>query len=177
MRKSKPVITLLSIQLVLAVALALVNPVNDYIIRTKGTEYTFAVHESWLTGDFVNYVEANCYLDFGFDFDRFDYHSEPYAVISTDKNGLSYISELSETPPENGDWVGTEEEPFDYVCYYSSDKIDYELIENTDLFDSNSFDFSDKYEITVRVSVYKGKTVLNAFLVNGVEIGEFLKNI
>lgn len=176
MRKSKPVIILLSIQLVIALSLALINPVSDYVIRRKGTEYTFSVEEAWLTGDFVNYVEANCYIEFRFDFDRFEYHPENYAIIETDENGISYISKLSEIPPENGNWLGTEEKEFDWFCCYSSNKLDYSLIENAfkniDLFED--FSFSDSYEITVKVSVYKGKAVLNSFLVDGVEIEEFL---
>ncbi len=178
MRKSKPAVILLLIHLAIALSLALINPVSDYIIRQKGTEYTFAVDEAWLTGDFINYIEANCYLEFRFGFDRFEYHPENYAIIETDENGISYISALSETSPESGDWLGTEEKPFDWFCYYSSDKIDYELIENAfkniDLFDD--FNFLDSYEITVKVSVYNGKAVLNSFLVDGVEIEEFFKN-
>ena len=95
MRKLKPVVILLSIQLVIALSLTLINPVSDYVIRRKGTEYTFAVEEAWLTGDFVSYVEANCYIEFRFVYDRFEYHPENYAIIETDENGISYISSLS----------------------------------------------------------------------------------
>lgn len=178
MRKSKPVIILLTIHLIIALSLALINPVNDFIIRKKGTEYTFASSEAYLTGDFVNYLEANCYIDFRFDFDRFEYHTEKYAVIETDENGISYISAITDTPPENGDWLGTKEKPFEYFYCFTTDKIDYKIIENSfvssDLFED--FEFSDKHEITVNVSVYKGRAVLNAFLVDGVEIEEFLDN-
>lgn len=178
MRKLKPVVILLSIQLVIALSLTLINPVSDYVIRRKGTEYTFAVEEAWLTGDFVSYVEANCYIEFRFVYDRFEYHPENYAIIETDENGISYISSLSGTPPENGDWLGTEEKPFDWYCCYSSDKSDYEAFKkafkNTDSFEN--FNFSDNYEITVKVSVYKGRAVLDSFLVNGVEIEKFIEN-
>lgn len=179
MRKSRSVIILLSIQLIIALSLALINPVSDYVIRRKGTEYTFAVEEAWLTGDFVSYVEANCYIEFRFGYDRFEYHPENYAIIETDKNGISYISKLSGIPPENGDWLGTEEKPFDWFCCYSSDKLDYgpfkNAFKNIDLFED--FNFSDNYEITVKVSVYKGKAVLNTFLVDGIKIEEFLTTL
>ena len=59
MRKSKPAVILLLIHLAIALSLALINPVSDYIIRQKGTEYTFAVDEAWLTGDFINYIEEH----------------------------------------------------------------------------------------------------------------------
>jgi len=179
MHKSKPVVIFLAIQLVIAISLALINPITDFIIRQKGTEYTFSVEEAWFTGDFTSYVEANCFLDFRFDFDRFDYHPENYAVIETDENGISYISRLSETPPESGDWIGTEEKPFDYWGYYSSDEIDYSLIEknfgNSVL--SDDFDFFKRHNITVKVSVYNGKTAFYAFLVDGVEIEKYLENL
>ena len=37
------------------------------------------------------------------------------------------------------------------------------------------YEFTDKHEVMVNVSVYKGRAVLNAILVDGVEIEEFLK--
>ena len=177
MRKSKPVIILLSVQLIIALSLALINPVCDYIVRKKGTEFTFSVYNAWFTGDFVNYLEANCYIDFRFDFDRHDYHPEKYAVISTDENGISYISSLSETKPECGDWLGTEEKSFDYFCYFASEKLDYDSVESAfDINPVSDSELSEKYDITVSVSVYKGRAVLDKFLVNGTEIGEFLKS-
>ena len=178
MRKSKPVIILLAIQLIIALSLAFINPVCDFIVQKKGTEYTFSVDDAWFTGDFVNTLEANCYLDFRFDFDRHDFHPETHAVIATDENGISYISALSETKPESGDWLGTEEKAFDYYCYFSSEKLDYDLVEaaffNTDLL--SDFELTENYDITVSVSVYKGRAVLNKFLVNGIEIEDFINN-
>lgn len=179
MRKPKPVVILLSVQLIFAIALAFVNPVKDYLIRKNGTEYTFATQEAFLTGNFIDSVTAECHIKYGFDYDRFEFYPQPYAIIETDENGLAYISALSDTPPESGDWLGTEKNHF-YCFNFYSKELDFNLYENalknTDLFDE-SFEFSDKYEITVNISVYKGETVLNAILINGVEIGEFLENI
>ena len=177
MRKSKPVIILLAIQLIIALSLAFINPVCDFIVRKKGTEHTFSVDDAWFTGDFVNYLEANCYIDFRFNFDRHNFHPENYAVIATDENGISYISALSETKPENGDWLGTEDKDFGYFCYFSSEKLDYDLIEAAfDINPVSDFELSEKYDITVSVSVYKGRAVLNKFLVNGIEIEDFINN-
>ena len=178
MRKSKPVVIFLSIQLIIAVAFALVNPIKDCIIRQKGTEYTFSVDEAWFTGDFTEYVEANCFLDFRFDFNRFDYYDENYGIIETDKNGISYIARLSHTAPENGDYLGTEEKDFGYWGYYSSERIDYSLVEKKLDYSvlSEYDDFFANCDITVRLSVYKGETVLNSFLVDGIEIEEYMSN-
>lgn len=177
MRKIKPVIILLSIQLAIALTLALINPVSDFIVRKKGTEYIFALEESYLTGDFVNYIQVNAYIKLIFEFDRFESHSQDYALISTDENGISYISSLSDEKPENGNWLGSKAKTFDYYYLLTSDKIDYELIENSfisqDLF--YEFEFSDKYEITAKAYVYNGKIVLDSFLVDGVELKEFLR--
>lgn len=175
MRKSKPVVIFIAIQLIIEIILA--NPAEAYFIRKFGTEYTFAVQEAYLTGDFVNYIEANGYVDCRFEFDRFEYHPENYAVISTDENGISYISSITDTPPESGDWLGTKSKDFNYYYHFTTDKIDYENFENSalnsDLFDH--YEFADKYEITLNVSVFNGKAVLNEFLVDGVEINEYIK--
>lgn len=179
MRKSKPVIILLSIQLLIAVTFALINPINDFIIRTKGTEYTFATQEAALYGDFTDFVEIQCHIKYGFDYDRFEYYPEQYAIIETDENGISNISALSDVKPENKDWLGTEKKPFGFYNWYTQ-KLDYELYEkgvkNTSFFDRSSLTFSDEYDITVNVSVYKGKAVFNEILVDGVEIEKFIEN-
>ena len=92
-------------------------------------------------------------------------------------NGISYISSLSETKPECGDWLGTEEKSFDYFCYFASEKLDYDSVESAfDINPVSDSELSEKYDITVSVSVYKGRAVLDKFLVNGTEIEEFLKS-
>lgn len=180
MRKAKPVIVLLAIQLFVALAIALFNPVKDAIIRAKGTEYTFATQETFLTGDFTEYVNTDCHIKYGFNYDRFGYSPEEYAVIKTDENGLAYISELSFFPPENGDYLGTENKPHTWFSFYSKE-LDFELYEkacsSSSLFSGMEFNLSQEYEITVNVSVYKGEAVMNAILVNGVEIEEFINNL
>ena len=178
MCKSKPVIIFLSIQLIIAVSLALINPAKDFIIRQKGTEYTFSVDDAWFTGDFTEYVEANCFLDFRFDFNRFDYYTESYGIIETDENGVSYIASLSHTAPESGNYLGTEEKYFGHWGYYSSERIDCSIAEKKLGYPawSEDYNFFADHEITVRISVYKGETVLNAFLVDGVEIEEYMNN-
>lgn len=176
MRKSKPVIILLSIQLAIALILALINPASDFIVRKKGTEHVFALGHTYLTGDFVNFMQANAGIKVTYEVDRFGNHPQKnYAIITTDENGVSYISSLSDEKPESGEWLGTEAKSYDYYYVFTSDKIDCELIENNqDLF--YEFDFSDKYEITAKAYVYKGRAVLDSFLVDGVELEDFPEN-
>lgn len=179
MRKAKTILIVLSIQLLIAVSLSLINPISDYIVRIKGSEYTFATEYVEHYGDFTDFVEIQCPIKHGFDKElTYDYYDKQYAIIETDENGLSYISELSDNPPEKGDWLGTEKDHFTHFTWYSQ-KIDYELYEKKaeELFvdfDWKSKRLSDGYEMTVNVSIYKGKAVLNEIRVNGIEIEEFL---
>ena len=46
------------------------------------------------------------------------------AIIETDENGLSYISALTDNPPESGDWLGTERDSFHHYNWYNK-RIDY----------------------------------------------------
>lgn len=180
MRKAKPVVILLAIHIFVALSISLFNPIKDAIIRAKGTEYTFATQETYLTGDFTEYINAECHIKYGFDYDRFEYYPEHCAIIKTDENGLAYISELSFYPPESGDYIGTEKHPFAWFNFYSKE-LDFELYEkacsSSSLFGGFDFNHLGEYEITVNVSVYKGETVLNAILVDGVEIEEFINNL
>ncbi|MBQ8782816.1 MAG: hypothetical protein IJZ57_03490 [Clostridia bacterium] len=180
MRKAKPIIIVLSIQLLIAVSLALVNPISDYIVRTKGTEYTFAIEGAEIYGDYTTFVELQCPLKLGFDKDLDNYYDRQYAIIETDESGLSYISALSDNPPEKGDWLGTPKDSFHHFSWYNK-KLDYEIYreaeESTDFFAAKLTGVSDEYEITVSVFVYKGKAVLNEIQVNGVEIEDFLNKI
>ena len=181
MRKAKPILAVLSVQLLIAVLLTLVNPVGEYIVRTKGTEYTFATEAVEIYGDYEDYVEIQCPIKHSFDKNQaYDYYDRQYAIIEADENGLSYIAALSDNPPESGVWLGTEKDSFhQFNRYYK--RIDYNLYkkaeESADFFDTKVSGFSDEYETTVSVYVYKGKAVLNEIRVNGVEIQEFFKSL
>ena len=181
MRKAKPILIVLSVQLLIAVSLALINPVSDYIVRTKGTEYTFATEAAGIYGDYEDFVEIQCPIKHSFDKEQaYDYYDKQYAIIETDENGLSYISALTDNPPESGDWLGTERDSFHHYNWYNK-RIDYNLYRiaegSTDFLAAKISGLSDEYEITVSVFVYKGKAVVNEIMVNGVEIEEFLNKL
>lgn len=180
MRKAKVILIVISIQLLVAVSLALINPVGDYIVRTKGTEYIFLTEGVEIYGDYTTFMELQCPIKMEFDKDRNDYYDKQYAIIKTDKNGLSCISELSDNPPPKGDWLGTAKNDFHHFCWYSQ-KIDYNLFSKAEEIvaysDEKMWHVSDEYEITLNVSVYKGKAVMNEIQINGVEIEEFLNTV
>lgn len=181
MRKIRPVAILLAIQLIIAVSLALINPINDYIIRKKGTEYTFATQGAYLTGDFSSYIVINCMLKFGFDYNRFGYYPEEYGIIDTDENSLAYISELSHTKPEGKDYLGSDKKSYAYLLHFTSDEIKLDLIgfetKDVDSLSDKDLSFLDDHEVTVNVSVYKGDAVVNEFYIDGIEAEEYLQKL
>lgn len=183
MRKSKPVIILLSIQLIFSVAVALINPVTNLIVRTFGTEHIFETSEVLYYGNLDDETIINCRIKYGFEYDRFEYVygvSERYAVIGTDENGLSYISSLSHSKPESGDYLGTGK--YTYPWYDNFEKaVDSNLFKkvfsiNPPMFHDEDLTLHPDYKFTVKVHIYKGTAILDEVYVNGVELDEFLKN-
>lgn len=176
MHKKHSVFILLSIQLAAAVILALINPIGDYIVRSKGTEYTFEASPVSCYGDYTDKMYICCHAKYAFDHNRFT-DSRNYAVIETDKNGLSYISELTDTRPESS-YLGTKHKSHLYFDNFTQE-LDYNIFKksfkmNPPLFDRDSA--SDGYNFTFKAYVYNGKAVLDKILVNGIEINEFLAN-
>lgn len=177
MRNSRSVAILLAIQLVIAVSLALINPISDYVIRKYGTEYIFATKNAYLTGDFSEYVNITCELKY--DFNDSDYAE--YAIIDTDENSLAYISETSDTKPEGKDYLNMDGYAIGYVSYFTSDDVKLDLIDIetreliADYLFEDNLDFLDGHEVTVSISVYKGKAVANEFYVDGITAEEYIK--
>ena len=183
MRKSRPAAILLAIHLSVAVLLAFVNPINNFVIRKYGTEYTFATHNAYLTGDFSEYVQLTCVLKYGPDIFRFANAQSVYATIDTDENSLAYISEVSGKKPESKDYLDVKGYAVETVSYYTSDKIKLDLISTetkeiiTDSLWENDKNLLDGHEVTVSISVYKGHAVANEFYVDGIEAEEFINNL
>ena len=183
MRKFRPVAILLAIQFIIAIALALVNPATDYIIRKYGTEYTFATQNAYLTGDFSEYVNITCKLKYGFDDIDFAGIKNVYAIIDTDENSIAYISELSGKKPEDKDYLDVDGFAVETVSYYYSKDIKLDLI-NTEtqeiIMDSlleGKINLLDGHEVTVSISVFKGKAVANEFYIDGITAEEYIRNL
>ena len=179
MRKSKPIIILLSIQLVFALLLAAYNPTKDFVIRTFGTEYTFAVENLAYYGNFIDDMQLHCYIKS----DIPDDYAHPlangrYGIIETDKNGLYYISLSTDQKPENDKYIKSKG---DGVFYFSSPYmvLDYEIFElgettNPPLFIRENLTTSTEYEITASAYIFQGQIRLKEIYVDGIEIIEFL---
>ncbi len=184
MRKLRPVAILLAIQLVIAVSLALINPITDYAVRKYGTEYTFATKEAFINGDFSEYVYITCELKYGFNEGEYGDIQAEYAIIDTDDNSLAYISGISDTKPEEKDYLNMEGFAIGAVSCYSSDDIKLNNISPeakeiiTDILFYDKFNsFFDGHEVTVSISVYKGRTVANEFYIDGITVEEYIRNL
>ncbi len=184
MRKFRLVAILLLIQIVIAVSLALINPITDYVVRRYGTEYIFATQDAYLTGDFSEYVSITCKLEYGFYEGEYEAVQAEYAIIDTDENSLAYISDVSDTKPEDKDYINMEGFAIGAVSYYSSDEIKLNIISSetkeiiTDILFEDKLDtFFDVHEVTVSISVYKGKAVTNELYVDGITAEEYIRNL
>lgn len=176
MRKRLPVIIMVFIHLLLVIGLAILNPVEDYIIKKNGTLHTFKVEECWLYGDFTDFAGFNCLID-----RATDYENGTYATLATDENGISYISEIGFTHQGN-DYIktdmNTDYSPEFYFCslHYKTDAEYYRKGVNLSppLIDDNKMALTDSYDVTVKAWVYKGKVRTEKLYVNGVPLEEFL---
>ncbi|MBR4858694.1 MAG: hypothetical protein IKU08_05850 [Clostridia bacterium] len=173
MRKRRPVMILLCIQLVFTLILASSGTTKNIIIRNFGTEYLFDVDYLDCYGDFNGEVELRCGL-------REDYpegSKGTYGIIKTDENGLSYLSETTYDKPSDKNYVKSKG---DYTFYFDPpvkviDSRHFEMAQtaNPPLFDSE-LTASDEYKITVSVYVLFGQISLNEIFVDGVELSQFL---
>ncbi len=184
MRKFRPVAILLSIQFIIAVSLALINPITDYVVRKYGTEYTFATKEAYLTGDFSEYVAIISKLKYDFNESEYEDVQAEYAIIDTAENSLAYISDVSNTKPKEKNYINMDGFAIGAVAYYTSDEIKLDSISPearkiiTDVFFEDKFNsFFDGHEVTVSISVYKGRAVANTFYVDGIESEEYFRNM
>ncbi len=179
MRKSKPVIILLSVQLIFALLLAAYNPTKDFVIRTFGTEYIFAVENLAYYGNFIDDMQLHCYIKSEIPED----YAHPmangrYGIIETDENGLYYISLSTDQKPENDKYIKSKG---DGVFYFGSpymviDCETFELGETTDppLFIRENLTTSTEYEITASAYIFRGQIRLKEIYVDGIEIIKFL---
>lgn len=180
MRKSKPVIILLSVQLVFALLLAAYNPTKDILIRTFGTEYTFAVEHLAYYGNFTDDMQLHCNIKSEIP----DDYAHPlangkYGIIETDENGICYISLSTDQKPENDKYIKSKGDGVFYFDspYMAVDYKTFELGETTDppLFITSNLTTSTEYEITASAYVFHGQIRLKEIYVDGIEIIEFLK--
>ncbi len=171
MRKAKPVIVFLTIQLVIVIALSLINPVEKSIIRSKGELLTFDlpyvnVYTMTLEGDIEIY--------------DYDLPEEGlpayYGVVKTDDNGFSYIRDISTEKPDTNCYIKGDYLSDFCIVYDVSDELNRKINESEHNLIDDDFNISREYVCTARAYVYKGKILVKDFLVDGVKIEEFLNS-
>ncbi len=173
MRKRLSVIILVIFQLLLVVGLAVLNPVENYLIRTHGTLHTFRVESSYIYGDFNEFVGFSCAIDRATDGEE-----GKYATIATDENGISYISEIG-YKPKSVDYLKNR---MDTKYFYFSNfryEINAEyynrgLLLDTPLFNDYIMSFTDNYDITVKAWVHEGKAFTEGIYVDGEKLEDFI---
>ncbi len=179
MRKRRPVIILLCIQLVFTLILASTETSKNLIIRNFGTEYTFAVEHLAYYGNFKDNMELHCEIESEIpDIYNHALINGRYGIIETDENGLSYLSVITDKKPEDNNYIKSKG---DAIFYFDTPHTDihyeiFKLGETTDppLFIRHNLTTSTEYEITASAYVFRGQIRLKEIYVDGVELIDFL---
>lgn len=177
MRKKAPIIILIAVQLVFALSLAAVKPVKEWMIYNLGETFTFeASHMHVYYDDFY----GTFYADIKIEYDAEHAVVGKYGIISTDKNGISKISGVSQSKPRNQPYIKSFYEPFSInSCSFHSEispeayeALDFEF-EYLSIFDTKVAKSSR--DITVKATVYKGEFRYQGIFVDGIPIENFVE--
>lgn len=179
MRKRRPVIILLCVQLVFTLLLASTETSKNLIIRNFGTEYTFEVENLAYYGNFRDTMELHCEIKSEIpDIYNHALINGRYGIIETDENGLSRLSVTTDKKPHGNTYIKSKG---DAIFYFDTPHMDidykvFELGETTDppLFIRHNLTTSTEYEITASAYVFKGQIRLKEIYVDGVELIDFL---
>lgn len=179
MRKRRPVIILLCIQLVFTLLLASTETSKNLIIRNFGTEYIFEVENLTYYGNFRDNMALHCEIKSEIP-GIYDYAPVKgrYGIIETDENGLSCLSVTTDKKPDGNTYIKSKG---DAIFYFEAPHMDihYEIFrlgETTDppLFIRHNLTTSTEYEITASAYVFRGQIRLKEIYVDGVELIDFL---
>lgn len=173
MRKKLPIIILIAIQLAFALSLTAISPVTEWLIANKGEEYIFEVegisayYDEWagtayicasLKGTTPPYSDSN-----------------KYAIIETNKKGLSSVTGFSEKKPKNKSYLKAKYDFFTEEIEIFNGEIPQELyFEMFTYYGGEYVVTAENLEFTVRTTVYKGKIRKHGIHVNGIPIEEYI---
>lgn len=184
MRKKAPIIILIAVQLVFALSLAAVKPVKEWMLYNLGETFTFETSRLLVYYDEF-YGTIAFYADIKEDYDSEYGVIGRYGIISTDKNGISKISEVSQSKPRNQPYIESFYEPLVISSCSFHSEISSEAYEALDFeldyhgagllgFDTMAIAKSS-HDITVKATVYKGEFRYHGIFVDGIPIEEFIK--
>ena len=175
MRKSKPVIILVAVQLAFLLILTASPFISDALVKCFGEKITFRINDVAEFGIGSNRV--HCYLyenALNPDYVNPEYinnYSLRYAKIETDENGIAHIGEACYNKPD-GLYLGNIVHNKNYY-----DSFDYKLPEGfyhpgIDLF-PDGWQADSSYSVTADVYILMGKLVPKQLYINGIPIEEF----
>lgn len=177
MRKRAPIIVLITVQLVFALSLTAVKPVQEWLIYNQGETFIFetdrlTAHYNYFNGEFSLSAEI-----------KHDYDTEiaavgKYGIIKTDENGISRISGIASEKPDNSPYIESFYDWFVINGFWYSGTI------SPEAFESMEFEFTQDGDgtvsksnrsITLKAIVYNGKIRHQGIFVDGIPIEEFIK--
>lgn len=174
MRKKLPIIILIAIQLAFALSLTAISPVTEWLIANKGEEFIFEVE-----GISAHYDEwagtANIWASVKGTTPPYRDNSK-YAIIETNKNGLSSVTGFSQKKPKDKPYLKSDFDIFTVTGHFFDGEIPQELY--FEMFSYYGGDYvvtAENLEFTVKATVYKGEIRMHGILVNGIPIEEYIK--
>ncbi len=171
MRKAKPVIILLAIQLAFLLILTSTPYIRDALIRAYGDVYTFEIEEANLFGNDYEYVDCTLKYRPEIAYDLIGGSPEQYASVETDKNGISYLAEVSNEKPD-GAHIGNEIRNKNFYDHFNYELPENFFYDNSDLF-PDGWRLDNSYSVTADVYLYEGYLLPKQLYLNGTPIEEF----
>ncbi len=174
MRKKLPIIILIAIQLAFALSLTAIRPVTEWLIANKGEEFIFEVE-----GISAHYDEwaGTAYIYAPIKGTTPPYRdNSKYAIIETNKNGLSAVTGFSQKMPKDKAYLKTKYDFFSEKAEIFNGEFPQELY--FEMFSYYGGDYvvtAENLEFTVKATVYKGEIRMHGILVNGIPIEEYIK--
>lgn len=170
MRKSKPVIILVAIQLAFLLIMTLIPYVTDVTVKSYGDVYTFEIQETYLYGGDEIFLDCNLKIPSDFS----DFFAKRYASVETNENGISYLSEFSDEKP-NGIYIGNRSHSKNNFVHFNYELPSDSTFKNNTVFFPDGWMFTNDsaYTVTADVYIFKGYLLPKNLYINGIPIEEF----
>ena len=174
MRKKLPIIILIAIQLIFAFSLTAISPVTEWLIANKGEEFVFEV--AGVSADYDEWANT-AYIYAPIKGTTPPYRDgSKYAIIETNKNGLSAVTGFSEKKPKDKPYLKAKYDFFTEKVEIFNGEIPQKLyFEMFTYYGGEYVVTAENLEFTVKATVYKGKIRTHGIHVNGIPIEEYIE--
>ena len=179
------VLILAVIQILFCISLTVVEPTKEWLIENKGTVYHLKVNSvsfeiySDRGINFTSCIEcdwSNIYYDVNYQVLKGE-----YAVIETDENGVSHLSDRTDRKPEEDNYVKGYF-PIRHLGWYIDLEITeavkeklYELGINQKHYWDTYHEYEGTHNITYDVKIYKGMYQIVGMSIDGVAIEDVIR--